>query len=49
MAFRKREIDGARMTTAAPMLLTYKYRLCPEARQHRALERILEQQRGGGK
>lgn len=33
------------MTTAAPMLLTYKYRLCPEARQHRALERILEQQR----
>jgi len=27
------------------MLLTYKYRLNPEARQHRALERILEQQR----
>ncbi len=27
------------------MLLTYKYRLNPEKRQHRALERILEQQR----
>lgn len=27
------------------MLLTYKYRLNCEARQHRALERILEQQR----
>jgi putative transposase len=36
------------MTTAAdagPMLLTYKYRLNPEKRQHRVLERILEQQR----
>lgn len=32
---------------AAPdaMLLTYKYRLNPNERQHRALERILEQQR----
>jgi len=30
---------------APPMLLTYKYRLNPEKRQHRALERILEQQR----
>jgi len=30
---------------AATMLLTYKYRLNPEKRQHRALERILEQQR----
>lgn len=29
----------------ATMLLTYKYRLNPERRQHRALERILEQQR----
>ena len=27
------------------MLLTYKYRLNPEKRQHRALEAILEQQR----
>ena len=27
------------------MLLTYKYRLNPEKRQHLALERILEQQR----
>jgi putative transposase len=34
------------MTTARPpMLLTYKYRLNPEKRQHRALDRILEQQR----
>jgi len=30
------------MTAAAPMLLTYKYRLNPERRQHRAQERILE-------
>lgn len=27
------------------LILTYRYRLNPEARQHRALERILEQQR----
>lgn len=33
------------MADAAPLLLTYKYRLNPERRQHRALERILEQQR----
>ena len=34
------------MTDApATMLLTYTYRLNPEKRQHRALERILEQQR----
>ena len=35
------------MDTPAPetMLLTYKFRLNPERRQHRALERILEQQR----
>lgn len=34
------------MTDApATILLTYKYRLNPERRQHRALERILEQQR----
>ena len=32
-------------TAAGTMLLTYKYRLNPERRQHRALERILEQQR----
>jgi putative transposase len=31
--------------TVETILLTYKYRLNPEARQHRALERILEQQR----
>lgn len=30
---------------SATMLLTYKHRLNPEKRQHRALERILEQQR----
>lgn len=33
------------LTARQPMLLTYKYRLNPEKRQHRALERILEQQR----
>ena len=33
------------MTAPPTMLLTYKYRLNPERRQHRALERILEQQR----
>lgn len=33
------------MSTAEPMLLTYKYRLNPTRAQHRALERILEQQR----
>jgi putative transposase len=27
------------------MMLTYRYRLLPEKRQHRALERILEDQR----
>lgn len=32
-------------TSSGTMLLTYKYRLNPERRQYRALERILEQQR----
>lgn len=31
--------------TPEPMLLTYKYRLNPTRRQHRALEAVLEQQR----
>lgn len=33
------------MTTDEPLILTYKFRLNPERRQHRALEQILEQQR----
>lgn len=33
------------MTSVATQVLTYKFRLNPERRQHRALERILEQQR----
>ena len=37
--------EPATTAIADTMLLTYKYRLNPEKRQHRALERILEQQR----
>lgn len=37
--------ETAAETAAQSMLLTYKFRLLPEKRQHRALERILEQQR----
>lgn len=35
----------AEVAAPSTMLLTYKYRLNPEKRQHRAMERILEQQR----
>ena len=36
---------GEAVDAAPALILTYKYRLNPEKRQHRALERILEQQR----